>query len=182
MSGANSDASSDIKAPSCDNNDLARMDTLHDHAREHAWDWFKYHAEQRISMMRFYILLLGGVAGGIGYLLHNQEHAAAATLSLFAALMSFCFIRFDKRVSDLVKLGEKSLCHEQRFLAEMTGNSAIDICERADVKYKSWPYTYSEILRLLLRSSCTLFVFSMVYSICQSHHALYLIHSHWVMR
>lgn len=158
--------------------DPEARDSLHEQARGHAWDWFKYHAKQRISMMRFYILSLGGAAGGIGYLLQQQEHCAAATLSLFAALMSFCFMRFDRRVSDLVKLGEKALRYEQNYLAVATGDQAFDICRHADTDRRPWPYSYSEILRLLLVSSCLMFIIGAAYSICQSRHLLFLIHNY----
>jgi transposase len=34
----------------------------------------KYHAEQRIALIRFYILAMGGMAAGIGYLHKEDQH------------------------------------------------------------------------------------------------------------
>ena len=75
---------------------------------DHAWDWWKYHADQRIALIRFYILTLGGVAAAVGWLLQQHESLLSALISGLGAILSFCFLRLGTRTADLVKL-EKTL-------------------------------------------------------------------------
>jgi hypothetical protein len=97
-------------------------------------------------------------------------------LSAFAAVISFCFLRMDKRSSDLVKFGEEALQFEQARLATTTGNSALEICLKSELNQRSWPYSFGQIMRLLLSSMILAFVLSLFYSILSSEYVLLLVH------
>jgi hypothetical protein len=146
-------------------------------ALDHAWNWFKYHADQRIAMVRFYIVALGGAAAGIGILFQHEQHFLCTCLSLFTALMSFSFLRIDQRTSDLVKIGENALRSEQSQLAVITGNQAFNMCRQADAKGTVRLYTYGEVFRLLLSSAMAMFLLMALFSLITSKHMLMLIHS-----
>jgi len=125
---------------------------------DHAWAWFKYHAEQRLTVLRFYILVIGGLATAVG-VLHQQKEAFICVLaSVFAAFVCFCFMRFDNRSSDLVHLGEGALRSEQRRLAILTKNDDFEMTLKADQLTGGWPYAYGRIIRALLGASLCLFV------------------------
>src|SRR5689334_15394082 len=98
----------------------------------HAWDWFVYHANQRMTMIRFYLTVAAAIGGGVGYLLIAHEYFLSAVLSLFGAMASICFLRLDRRVSVLVKLGEEALKTQQLKLAATLGAKEFEICARAD--------------------------------------------------
>jgi len=78
-------------------------------ALDHAWRWFEYHANQRMTMIRFYLIVSGAIASGAGYLWISKEYLLSAILSAFGTIASLCFMRLDKRVSGLVKLGEDAI-------------------------------------------------------------------------
>src|SRR5471030_2120504 len=83
-------------------------------ALDHAWKWFEYHATQRMTMIRFYVVAAGGIAAGTGILLTtSHENLLAGLLSIIGVLTSLAFKRLDKRVSDLVRVGEDALKPEQ---------------------------------------------------------------------
>jgi hypothetical protein len=71
-------------------------DSARTQALDHAWNWWKYHADQRIAMVRFYLVALGAIAAGIGVLQQQERHVLCALLSLFGALSVFCFLRVDR--------------------------------------------------------------------------------------
>src|ERR1019366_1473384 len=101
---------------SIEKNDDAQSDAGRSEALDHAWNWFKFHASQRVAMVRFYLVALGAVAAGIGVLQEQERHVLCASLSLFGSVMSFCFLRIDRRTGILVKLGEQALSSEQARL------------------------------------------------------------------
>jgi hypothetical protein len=133
-----------------ENKHSSEVQNSHSGALDHAWNWFKYHAEQRIAMFKFYIVVVGAVAVGLGSLLEKKELLLGATLSIFLAIISFCFLRIDQRTSDLIKLGERALLSEQKRLAIMTQNDDFNICLFAERKSGVWPQSYGQSVKVLL--------------------------------
>jgi hypothetical protein len=116
----------------------------------HAWNWFEYHATQRMTMLRFYLMAAGGVAAGVGVLLAANENFLAAIVSMVGMLTSFSFKRLDKRVSDLVKFGEDALKSEQLKMSTELKSQAWQICELAGVIPRGARfYTYGQNFRFL---------------------------------
>ena len=126
----------------------------------HAWEWWKYHAEPRIALMRFYIITLGGVAVGVGWLYQQHEYSLCGILSLFGALLSYGFLRLDLRTSDLVKIAEKALCSEQALMAETAANHAMRLCVIAEEAKanRHYPRSYRDIVMLVLGAAAALFI------------------------
>jgi hypothetical protein len=134
-------------------------------AFEHAWKWFEYHASQRMTTIRFYLVVAGAIATGIGYLWTAKYFLFAMILSAFGVVASICFLRLDTRVSHLVKLGEAALKRQQGQIAEALELPEIEICERADrlknsngCRKFSYPYTYSENISVLVGASTIAFI------------------------
>lgn len=82
-----------------------------DKALDHAWRYFALHAQQRISVFNFFVVLSGILATGIGAGLQAGKSMAlvAAILGAVLALFSYVFYRLDGRGSELVKLAEDAL-------------------------------------------------------------------------
>ena len=86
---------------------------------DHAWRYFALHAQQRMSVFNFFIVLSGIISTGIGAGLQAGKAMApvVAILGTLLALFSFVFYRLDRRGSELVKLAEAALvAGEARFL------------------------------------------------------------------
>lgn len=133
-----------------------------DKALEHAWKWFELHATQRMTMIRFYLIIAVAIGAGLGFLWNGKEFLLALLLSIFGTVASICFWRLDKRVSRLVKVGEEALKTQQKqFLAD-----EMRICQRADSLHHPngrrkhcWPYSYSENFMVLFVLAAVLFAY-----------------------
>lgn len=123
-------------------------------ALDHAWKWFEYHATQRMTMIRFYLISAGGITTGIGILLTTaHENLLSCLLSILGAVTSMAFKRLDKRVSDLVKIGEDALKPEQEKIGATLGSPSFEICRIAGEKPKdALLYSYGENFRLLFNT------------------------------
>jgi hypothetical protein len=144
-------------------------------ALDHAWQWFEYHATQRVSMMRFSISVLGGVAAAAGWLHQSEAHILAVGIAILGIIFSWCFHRIDCRESALVKLGERALIAEQARLATQAGCGDFNICVAAD-KTAGATGSYSQILRIIHYSVAVAFLGFSFIEISYSRHVMFLIH------
>jgi hypothetical protein len=133
----------------------------------HAWNWFKYHAEQRMIVVRFYLLAVAALATGYFAVLKAEEHALAVLVAVFGAAMSVLFGKLDGRTRQLIDAGKAALAAEQAALARSSGNDAIRIIERADFSTDGWCGTYTKILSWLFRLAAVSFVLAAVIAACR---------------
>jgi hypothetical protein len=138
---------------------------------EHSWNWFKSHADQRLTITRFAILVLGATGAGVGYLEKDQEYFFCALLSIFGAVAAYCFLRLDVRTSDLIKVGEFSLSDLQHFLAEATRFSSLEMNKKSEElsveskkKKLTYPYSYKQVFSLLFSAISIIYLISAGYS------------------
>jgi hypothetical protein len=82
---------------------------------DYAWKWFSYHADQRVKMFNFMLIMLGVFATAIGTAIANDLHPHFTAILCFvsAALVSI-FSLLDRRNQDLVWLGEEALIRLER--------------------------------------------------------------------
>jgi hypothetical protein len=88
----------------------------HLEARTFAWDYFSLHAEQRMKMFNFYLIVTGAIVAAfpaISALAPNEKNVALFPLLLPVA--GFLFWRLDQRTRHLIGLAEDALRYlEQR--------------------------------------------------------------------
>lgn len=122
-----------------------------DEALDHAWRYFALHAQQRISVFNFFVVLSGILATGIGAGLQAGKPMApvVAILGALLALLSFVFYRLDGRASELVKLAETALISgENTCLPGFARVVAEEARQRAPVASpKTW--TFGRSFRLI---------------------------------
>lgn len=123
-------------------------------------------------MIRFYLLVLGAIAGAVAYVYGRTLFVPAVFLSFLGALAAYCFYRLDTRVSDLVKIGEEALKGEELRLAGGDRNPALNMCATADApRYeRTYPYTYRENIKLLLLFVALLFLLTAVASFTSAYY------------
>ena len=84
-------------------------------ARAYAWGYFALHAEQRMKMFNFFLVLSGLILGAFSAVKGIAPGAkVVALLPLLLVLTAFIFWRLEERTRRLVKNGEDAL----RFLDE----------------------------------------------------------------
>lgn len=84
----------------------------------YAWDYFELHANQRMSLFKFFITLAVFMATSLGASLVQELYAIGSLLGALLMVVSFVFGKLDERVRSLLKNSEfalKSL--EGSFLA-----------------------------------------------------------------
>jgi hypothetical protein len=82
-------------------------------ARTYAWGYFALHAEQRMKLFNFFLILSGLILGAFPAVRGMAAGAkAVALLPLLLVLTAFIFWRLEERTRRLVKNGEDAL----RFL------------------------------------------------------------------
>ncbi|WP_342148089.1 hypothetical protein [Methylorubrum sp. SB2] len=82
-----------------------------DKVLEHLWRYFALHAQQRISVFNFFVVLSGVISAAIGGALQvgGPLNFVVVILGLLLPLLSFVFWRLDQRNSDLIKIAERAL-------------------------------------------------------------------------
>jgi xanthosine utilization system XapX-like protein len=76
-------------------------------SKELGLEWFKIHADQRLRMFNFFLLIAGFCIGFTS--LQIKSAIAASTVAFLLGLVCICFKLLDKRTSQLLKHGEKLL-------------------------------------------------------------------------
>jgi hypothetical protein len=147
---------------------VEKLKLVHDHA----WNWFAHHAEQRMTALRFFLLVIGIFAVGYYQTLNNGHYVLAAVFSVVSCCFSVLFWRLDIRTRELIKVGEDLLSQTE---GEMTKLSTIQVTIVTDVDKRSskhatrlFPkhlYSYGQIFSAI-------FLISFLFSICTAVYAL----------
>ncbi|MDX2002484.1 MAG: hypothetical protein SFW35_08625 [Chitinophagales bacterium] len=77
--------------------------------RKYLWEFFSYHASQRLNTFNFYLILSGAVITGIFTADAKEQSVVSLILSLILSLISFIFQKLDSRNKRFIKLSEKGL-------------------------------------------------------------------------
>src|SRR4051812_17959205 len=83
---------------------------------DYAWKWFSFHADQRVKMFNFMLIVFGIFAAGVVNALDKAAlpRVALAGLCFFGTFLAWAFTRLDRRNRDLVWLGEDVLMELER--------------------------------------------------------------------
>jgi uncharacterized membrane protein YraQ (UPF0718 family) len=109
----------------------AKLDSLKI-LQDYAWNWFSYHAGQRMIVFRFFFVIVGVTA--VGYYQNlSQSPQLAFAFSLLAVLLCILFWRLDLRSRELVEIGEHALLELEAELRALT-SVKVSIVEQARSK------------------------------------------------
>ena len=123
---------------------------------EHAWRYFELHANQRMSLFNYFLVLSGAVAAGLAATLQGSQRFSSlgVALGLLLALVSFVFWKLDQRVSFLIKHAESALSElektipaESARLFSLEPSRAKTAAEAASWWSRHW--TYSKAFRFV---------------------------------
>lgn len=91
-------------------------------ARAYAWGYFALHAEQRMKLFNFFLILSGLILGAFPAVRRMAPGMKiVALLPVLLAVTAFIFWRLEERTRALVKNGEEAL----KFLDEQWSVSAV---------------------------------------------------------
>ncbi len=75
----------------------------------YAWNWFSYHASQRLQAFNFYLIIMGAFAYSYSSLLNKQIFKADRIFYIFFFAVSFLFLLLEIRNAHLVDCGRDAL-------------------------------------------------------------------------
>jgi hypothetical protein len=81
---------------------------------DYAWDWFEYHAGQRMVAFRFFLILLSALVLGVATVLKDGQYGLASAVAGFGAFISFAFLMLELRNEALVNVGRTALLYVER--------------------------------------------------------------------
>jgi hypothetical protein len=123
---------------------------------EHTWRYFELHANQRMSVFNFFLVMSGALAAGIAASLQGSPNLAAVgvVLGVLLSLVSFVFWKLDQRVSFLIKHAETALAEmESSLLTERARLFSLEPMSTAAAGSKSnlWVrhWSYGESFRVI---------------------------------
>ena len=97
-------------------------------------EWFKIHADQRLRVFNFFILMAGFCIGGYFTALQQKLPSAALVISIFLLALCLCFKLLDIRTAHLVKVGENSLEHLLNELCDQIDRPELNVLKNAAPK------------------------------------------------
>ncbi len=128
-------------------------------AIDHAWNWFKFHAEQRMVLVRFYLIMVGALGAGYASMSGMHDGSIALVIALVGMVVSLLFRRLDLRVSKLIKIGEAVLEKEQLQLYEILKYDEIKIIQRTNEESAGNLTSYRKIFGFMYWSAGFAFLF-----------------------
>ncbi|WP_208647492.1 hypothetical protein [Pseudomonas kribbensis] len=86
---------------------------------EHAWRYFQLHAQQRMTVFNFYLVITGLIAAGLGTCISQGDKlvTVGGLLGLFLSFITFIFWKLDQRVSLMIKKSECAIISLEKILA-----------------------------------------------------------------
>ena len=91
------------------------------HMRDYAWNYFEYHAEQRLRSFRLYLILVAVDIATLGTIIRNDKFEECIwVFGIALCVLSWLFWKLDLRNKQLVRNGEEALKYldEQEFLED----------------------------------------------------------------
>lgn len=81
---------------------------------DYAWKWFDFHADQRMKMFNYQVIVFGIFATGVVTAIDKGLADVAAILCLIAGSLAIIFSRLDSRNQRLLSLGEDVLAELEK--------------------------------------------------------------------
>ena len=105
-----------------------------------AWRWFEIHAEQRLKLLNFFIIVAGFSIGGFFAALQSENRVAASVVAFVLASVAYLFKQLDRRSSQLLKHSEEFLKLSLTSLEQELKTGTVNFLLRAEEKNRLGSY------------------------------------------
>ena len=99
--------------------------------REHAWNWFSMHAQQRMQTLNFFLIAMAFLGSAYGTSIAKTPGVAGG-VAVTGLVLSVIFNRLDHRNRELVKLGESALQTVEQRYQDLTSREEVQLVKRAE--------------------------------------------------
>lgn len=118
-------------------------------AYKYAWDWFSYHAAQRLTTFRFFLVMIGVVIVGYFKCVELTWPRFGFVMGLFGAFIALAFWILEIRNEELVRCGRAALDRLEPLMQSTIRN---DDEKRIYLEKSLGPF--SRVLAWILPSEC----------------------------
>jgi uncharacterized membrane protein len=77
--------------------------------QEYAWEWFEYHAVQRLVAFRYFLIFFGVLLLALSDSIKNGNTILVSAIAMAAAFISLAFLMLEVRNEQLVNVGRNAL-------------------------------------------------------------------------
>lgn len=113
-----------------------------------ASSWFQIHADQRLKVFNFYIVLLAVFVTGFMTLLKENLHQWEIIISVCLFVVTFAFKKLDQRTASLVKNAEAALEKIENTIASASGIEQVNLVKEANTKIRG-QLSYRQIFNII---------------------------------
>jgi hypothetical protein len=92
----------------------------------YAWNWFSYHANQRLTAFHYFLIIVGFLVAGYITCVEKKLYALQVVLGFVGVLISVAFLALDARNEQLVDDGRDALRKLEQALAMGQGIHTAD--------------------------------------------------------
>lgn len=127
------------------------MDQRENTFLEHNWKYFELHANQRMQMFNFFIVVSTTISAGIGAFIKDKDYLILILFLCFAlTLISLIFWKLDRRTSNLIKHVEFSMIkiessfgenHEECKLFSTEAQKTKEVLDTHGYFMQQWSYS-----------------------------------------
>jgi hypothetical protein len=114
---------------------------------EFAFKWFELHADQRLKVFNFFLIIAGICVAGFFTAMQARNSVAASFISIVLILVCFCFKQLDLRTAQLVEIGEDYLRDWLGHKNKIIGSTNVNLIVRADKTRRC--LSYRQVFNLL---------------------------------
>jgi hypothetical protein len=142
---------------------LVGADDITAQARQHAWDWFSMHSNQRMQTFNYFLISTAFLIAAYGTLLKEYAPASIA-VALAGAWLAYWFRRLDVRSRQLIDQGRKALIVVQERLARRVDIPELNIAQAVE-RCTPGGSTYSVVIDTVHWTVVALFLAAAAYSV-----------------
>lgn len=135
--------------------------------REHSWNWFAMHAQQRMLTLNYFLIAMAFLATGYGASVGDTPIVAAA-VAFTGFLLSLAFRQLDRRNRELVKHGERSLARVQARYEELTQWPEVRLVDRAERPGSRFLVTFRRSIAFIQYTLAGAFLAAGIYAVVRA--------------
>ena len=94
---------------------------------QYAWKWFEYHAAQRLTGFRFFVLFFGVLVVAYRTSLRDNNFLLADVVAWFGVFISIAFLVLEVRNEALVNVGREALIDLEEFDESLSARPRLQL-------------------------------------------------------
>lgn len=138
-----------------------------DNAIARAMSWFQIHADQRLKLMNFFVILLAGSLALFGSAIDGDNYILEIMVGASIMVITFVFKNLDRRTASLIKDAERALNVLDGRIASDLNMNEIKLIAASEMK--KGIFSYRQSFNFLFALGYGLAIFGLAHGAWQFH-------------